>query len=169
MGKPAELYYHGVDLPGRGSVREPMPPPVIRLVRGDKLVQVKMNEAQLLDLILNATRTLDLMRKSRGATVPNSGPLETWGVVLPAGAVRRVVPSSARIEAVVRARGMDAASIAFRCSRSHFLDQGTSIVVGNALEYLDTVPEGTALIRGLDPSTTIGGLHGWVPLSEWAE
>jgi hypothetical protein len=70
MGKPAELYYHGVDLPGRSSVREPMPPPVIRLVRGGKLVQVKMNEAQLLDLILNATRTLDLMRKCRGATVP---------------------------------------------------------------------------------------------------
>ena len=72
MGDEQQFMYHGVELPKRESVRDPMPRPILRLLRlrSGRMVEVQMNEAQLLNLITQAARTLDHMRQSRDATTP---------------------------------------------------------------------------------------------------
>ena len=70
--KDSGLRYFGVELPGRANVREPMPRPVLKVLTPKGIVRyIPMCEAQLLDLVIAATKTLDAMRKCRGATVPD--------------------------------------------------------------------------------------------------
>lgn len=65
------LGYLSIVLPGRNNVREPLPAPQMRLVRGTgRIVTVDMTEGQLLAVIRHATDALDGMRARRGATEP---------------------------------------------------------------------------------------------------
>jgi hypothetical protein len=69
--KDSGLRWFGVELPTRHNVREPIHAPVLKVVTPKGIVRcVPMTEAQLLEMVAQAVKTLDLMRKCRNATVP---------------------------------------------------------------------------------------------------
>jgi hypothetical protein len=76
---PHKWIYYRIELPGRSSVREPMPPPTMTIVSTthaeewdtDRTLCVPLSEHQLLAIITDATATLSAMLKCRGATQPD--------------------------------------------------------------------------------------------------
>jgi hypothetical protein len=66
------IVYYEIKLPFRNNVREPMPKPVMVLLRADSddACSIELTEGQLIALIRDATVTLDRMRQCRNATVP---------------------------------------------------------------------------------------------------
>ena len=72
MLKPDPIVYHSIELDGRANVREPIPPPRMRLVRPNgRIVTVDLTEGQLLQMLTDVAETLRRMRACRNATQPN--------------------------------------------------------------------------------------------------
>lgn len=76
MATKADLLYLGINVPTRNNVREPLADPEIRLVRPNAkagtIVKVRLNEAQLIQLMKDATKALETLFLRRDATVPAS-------------------------------------------------------------------------------------------------
>lgn len=65
--------YHSVELPTRHNVREPIPNPVLHVIRpSGRRLTIRTNEAQLQQMITDCAETLRRMRLCRGATQPTS-------------------------------------------------------------------------------------------------
>jgi hypothetical protein len=67
------VVYYEIKLPFRNNVREPMPKPVLVLLRhdSDDVCSIELTEGQLFAIIRDASATLDSMRLCRNATVPS--------------------------------------------------------------------------------------------------